>query len=287
LDPLFAIFVGLFGSLVLLAWAGQQWRRARAFLDTPTSRVRSAAQGYVELSGRARASPGDALRSPLTGRPCLWFRYSVEERSSSRRNEWVTIDSGTSDETFGLDDGTGQVTVDPEGADVTALDKDVWHGDTPGTPPALRTWGWLGGVGSRYRYTEYLILDGQPLAAVGFFRTQRAGDQVASMDVELAMRLRDWKQDDIRMRSIDSDKDGKISPDEWERAREAAREEILRELREQDASPGWSVLQKPVDGRPFLLGTGTVAELAGGYRRRALGALLAALALFGLGLHSL
>ncbi len=152
-------------------------------------------------------------------------------------------------------------------------------------PPALRPWRLFGGIGSRYRYTEWLILDGQPLAAVGFFRTQRAGDQSVSLDTELALRLRDWKQDPQRMRRIDANRDGKISADEWEQARTAARDEITKELREQSAMPGWSVLQKPADGRPFLLGAGTARELAGRYRRNAALVLAASIAAFGFGLY--
>jgi hypothetical protein len=285
-DAVLAMLVPMLLGTGGAIWSAMQWRRARAFEDTPTSRVRSAAQGYVELAGVARALPGDPTHSPLTGRSCVWYKYSVEERSSSSsREEWHTIDSGICDETFAIEDATGQATVNPEGADVTALDKDVWYGNTPRTPPALRPWRVFGGIGNRYRYTEYVILDGQPLAAVGFFRTERAGDQVASLDTELALRLRDWKKDPERMRRIDADRDGRISADEWEQARNAARDEIVQELREQAAMPGWSVLQKPVDGRPFLLGTGTVKELAGRYRRNAWGVLAISVLLWGVGLY--
>jgi hypothetical protein len=38
------------------------------------SRVRSAAQGYVELDGVGMLPPGSTNRSPLTGTPCTWFR---------------------------------------------------------------------------------------------------------------------------------------------------------------------------------------------------------------------
>lgn len=287
MNPLLAVLVPLLLGIGGGIWSAMQWRRARAFEDTPTSRIRSAAQGYVELAGVARALPGDETRSPLTNRACLWYTYRVEERSNSSRDEWTTIDSGTCDETFAIEDGTGQATIDPEGADVTALDKDLWYGDTPRVPPALRPWRFFGGIGSRYRYTEWLILDGQPLAAVGFFRTQRAGDQAVSLDTELALRLRDWKQDSERMRRIDTDRDGKISANEWEQARSAAREEIVKELREQSTMPGWSVLQKPADGRPFLLGTGTVKELAGRYRRTAALVLAGSIVAFGFGLYQL
>jgi hypothetical protein len=287
MPDLFSVLIPLAGGAGTGLFSAVQWRRARAFDDTPTSRIRSAAQGYVELSGRARALPGEPTRSPLTGRLCLWYKYKVEERTAANREGWTTVDSGTSDDTFALDDETGSVTVDPEGADVTALDKDTWYGDEPRLSTSLRPFKWLGGIGSRYRYTECVILDGQPLAAVGFFRTQRAGDDVASLDTELALRLRDWKQDPNRMRQLDTNRDGTLSQEEWEAARAAARAEILHELHEQSAQPGWHVLQKPGDGRPFLLGTGTVAELSRRYRRTALTLLAAWALLWAVGVYNL
>jgi len=285
MSALLSALVPLLGGAGATAYSVVHWRRARAFEDTPASRVRSAAQGYVELSGIARALPGTPTRAPLTGKPCLWFQYKIEERGS--RNDWRTIDSGTSDETFALDDDTGRVTVDPTGADVTALDKSVWYADDPGTLPALRPIQWMGALASRYRCTERLIVEGQPLSAVGLFRTQRAADAAGSPDTELALRLREWKQDPQRMARVDRDHDGTISPAEWEQARSEARDEVLKELREQAAQPGWHVLQKPVDGRPFLLGAGSVASLAGRYRRYAWLLLAAGIALWGIGIHGL
>lgn len=44
----------------------RQLHRARLIEDTPTSRIRSAAQGYAELEGRAVAL-GDPLYAPLSG----------------------------------------------------------------------------------------------------------------------------------------------------------------------------------------------------------------------------
>ena len=43
------------------------------------------------------------------------MRYEVEERNNERpgRSEWRVIERETSDSIFALDDGTGQVVVDP------------------------------------------------------------------------------------------------------------------------------------------------------------------------------
>jgi hypothetical protein len=264
-----------------------QWRRARAFEDTPASKVRSAAQGYVEFSGHARALPGEPIVSPLSHRPCVWWQYRVEERSSFARRGWRLVDHGTSDAIFALEDDTGRVVIDPQGASVASLAREIWYGDEIDTPPALRRPRWIGSFGSRYRCTERLIADGQPLCAVGQFQTRRAGDEPLSLDVELAARLHDWKQHPQRLARFDLDHDGTLSPSEWEQARAAARTEILAEHREQEQQPGFNFLVRPTDRRPFVLGAGTVASIARGYRCFAALWSAAALVLLFVGAHSL
>jgi hypothetical protein len=263
-DPTVAIWA--FGGAVVTAGLGVlQWRRARAFEDTPTSKVRSAAQGYVELSGRARALPGAPIISALTHRPCCWFEYRVQERTVSRREGWRTIDEGTSDAIFALDDDTGRVVIDPAGAQVAAVPRTVWYGnESDEPPPALRSW--MSSIGARYRYSERIILDGQPLSTVGLFQTRRAGDDPPSLDAEMAERLHAWKQDPKRMAQFDINHDGSISPQEWEQARAAARDEILAEHRQQAQQPGINMLVRPTDHRPFLFGPGSVRALSQRYR---------------------
>jgi len=104
-------------------WFAFRWLHiARMVEDTPTSRIRSAAQGYVELAGRCRALDGTENIAPLTQRPCVWWRYHVQRRtgsgsSSNRRTKWQKVSSGRSEQPFLLSDGTGDCIVQPAGAD--------------------------------------------------------------------------------------------------------------------------------------------------------------------------
>jgi hypothetical protein len=45
--------------------------------DIATSRIGSAAQGYVELYGRASVNPENLIRRPLSGMSCIWFRCKL------------------------------------------------------------------------------------------------------------------------------------------------------------------------------------------------------------------
>ena len=79
------VCVALIAPLSLIAWISA-WRRARAVADTPTSRIASAAQGYVELIGIGKPLGGQPVISPANHLPCLWYRYRIEQigRASCR-----------------------------------------------------------------------------------------------------------------------------------------------------------------------------------------------------------
>ena len=109
------VSLGLLAVIGLIAWTST-FRRRRAITDTPTSRIASAAQGYVELSGQGRALDDPPLYAPLTQAPCLWYRFQIEERTG--QNKWQTIDSGESDVPFILEDGSGRCVIDPDGAEI-------------------------------------------------------------------------------------------------------------------------------------------------------------------------
>jgi hypothetical protein len=60
-----------------------------------------------------------------------------------------------------------------------------------------------------------------------------------------------------------------LSSEEWERARAAARAQVLDHLIAQPPSPSFNVLSQPVDGRAFLLAASEGRYFARRLRRRA------------------
>ncbi len=71
---------------------------------------------------RERRSPTTTTgpsQPPFTGTECLAYTYEVEEwRSSGNSSSWQTLDEGQGGVDFLVDDGTGRVRVDPQGADI-------------------------------------------------------------------------------------------------------------------------------------------------------------------------
>lgn len=234
---------GLVGITSLYAWHANL-RRFRAVADTPTSRISSAPQGYVELAGRGVRLPGEPLISHLSGLPCLWYRYLVEEKDGGR---WRHIDSGVSSERFGLDDGTGMALVDPDDAEIITSNRQVV-------------------TSSIYRQTEWNLIEGEMLYVLGEHAT--IGGANAELDVrqDVSDLLDEWKQDQSGLaKRFDLDGDGEISLREWQLARHAAQTQVKRthdEIRLQD---GTHLIRKP-RGRIFLIANRSPEQMASRYR---------------------
>ncbi len=126
-----AITGGLFGTSLFAAF--RYMIKARTLEDVPTSKARSAEQGYVELEGNAIMMPGDPIRAPFSGRECVWWSYKLEKRDGD--GDWRTVKKAASDSLFQLKDATGTCLVDPEGADVYPEHSIKKRGDPRGTTP--------------------------------------------------------------------------------------------------------------------------------------------------------
>ncbi|MCA3070641.1 MAG: hypothetical protein ING77_05240 [Rhodocyclaceae bacterium] len=220
-------------AISLLAWAGN-YRRWRFIVDTPTSRIDSAAQGYVELAGAARW-PGDTpLTSELAGVPCCWYWFKIERQDA--RDHWTQERDGESFVPFVLDDGSGQCVVHPAEAEVHSHRRKTWiEGDR--------------------RFTEVTILPDDRLYAIGAFSTHQPLDGEAAVRAAIAALIVKWKSDPpALLERFDLDRDGTIDMDEWQLARQQARREVEREREGRPLPPpAVHMMRAPQDGRLFML----------------------------------
>ncbi len=214
------------------AWVGN-YRRLRQIADTPTSNIATAAQGYVELSGRAQQPGGTPLVSRLTNLPCVWFRYEIYERSSNDR--WSLEESGESDDPFVIKDTTGQCIVDPEGAEVVCSRKQTWTKD-------------------KYRYTEWLLLPQERIYALGEFVSLGGANSELDLNADVGTLLAQWKTSQPELlKRFDLSQDGALDVKEWELARRQARREVEAEHRDIRMSDATHVMRRPADGRLFII----------------------------------
>jgi hypothetical protein len=217
------------------AWLGN-YRRYRQIHDLPTSKVASAAQGYVELVGRGELLDGTPVISRLGGRHCCWYHYQIEEEKSD--NKWETIDQGSSVDHFLLVDDTGQCVISPEGAEVVTSEHKSWRE-------------------GNYRYSEWLVLPSTVLYALGEFVTHSGNASAQSEErEEIRLLIDDWKRDQTTLNErFDLNQDGTIDMKEWELARLQAAREIRKQRAAQmnNKVEGVHLLRRPRDKRLFLL----------------------------------
>jgi len=217
-------------ATVLALWAALNAKRFRQFiLDTPRSKIGSAAQGFVELQGKCEFYGNRVTQGFTHGPPCVWHRYSVGcvEEETSR--------TGQSDLPFVIRDDTGTCVVNPDGAKIISSGRRSWS------------------QGGRYYRTHY-IRHGAQVYVFGEMRSNGCSLTSYNERSELAGILKTWKQDQPwLLEEFDADKNGEIDVDEWDNARARA-EKIAREKfdgkREERVE---NSIRKPSNGLPMLI----------------------------------
>ena len=217
-------------AMFLALWAALNAKRFRQFiLDTPRSKIGSAAQGFVELQGKCEFYGDRVTQGFMHGPPCVWHRYSV----GCAENE--TSQSGQSDLPFVIRDETGTCVVNPDGAKIISSGRRSWS------------------HGGKYYRTHY-IRHGAELYVFGEMRTNGCSVTSYNERSEFASVLRTWKQDQPwLLEEFDADKNGEIDSDEWDNARARA-EKIARdkfEVKRVDRVE--NSIRKPSNGLPMLI----------------------------------
>jgi len=283
----FVLGASLLAALISFYCFVRNWKRLRIIEDTPTARLRSAHQGYVELEGKGKLIDDRPIYAPLSNHPCLWYRSQIEQQETITQNgrtqiRWNVVYKNISDHRFKLTDGINSCYVDPDGAEVNGNEKLVWYGNTewPTRTQILESQSIVNVMTNSYRYSEGLILPGQPLYILGQFRTWSATEHQSVRDVMINL-LNDWKQDQQELRNrFDINKDGKIDQEEWEVARQAAQSEAHQIHDQLALEPDVHIIAKPDNAaQPFIISVYSQALLVQKHRRAAFMALAACITL--------
>ena len=108
--------IGIAGGLYLFVRGFRLLARKRLLLNTPTSKIRSASLGLVEVSGVATGPY--TLPAPITGKPCFFYRTTAWQQNDDKKSEWQKVADETLHVPFFLDDSTGQLLIEPNGAEL-------------------------------------------------------------------------------------------------------------------------------------------------------------------------
>lgn len=169
-------------------------------------------------------------------------------RRTQKRRRWEHVESGISHDTFGISDGSGVVLVDSDGAEILTSRKQVSN---------------AGG----YRKTEWTLIEGETLYVIGEHVTLGGPNAVLDKKSDLSTLLAEWKRDkSALLERFDANRDGEIGLDEWERARQAASDEVDRAHLDIRLKDGIHLMRQPAHGRPFLVANREVTALARHFR---------------------
>lgn len=251
------------GACLFFFWhAFRHFYKARTIQDTPASKIRSAVQGYVELSGQAIEAP---LISPLSQTPCAWYRYTVavDDGEGSR-----TVAKGCSHSSIAMKDNTGICYLDVDQADIqtsskTWMTKNPLITSSPGCLPHLNLFGL-----NSYRCTEYLITPNDTLYVVGRFYSIPPRSDAEQLNNITQKILNEWKKDRANLLArFDHNTDGEIDFDEWEKAREAAMCIAKERLeKERNTETIHRMTSSKIMGQPYIISTKKQEKLVAYYK---------------------
>lgn len=166
--------VGAILGVVLFIRGFQMLRYKRLVLNTPESKVRSAAMGLVEIEGMAKGP--QTIPAGISGDPCFYYRAVAWRMESDGRNRnWKRVADERLFVPFFLEDSTGRVLVNAQSADcdVHCNFKDEFgasfFAQADITPPHVRQFMMRYGLAyaDRIRLEEYCIKPGYPLFVLG------------------------------------------------------------------------------------------------------------------------
>jgi hypothetical protein len=175
----------------VLVWLGMRQHKIYSRVkNTPTSNISDLYEGPAEVNGSV-VPLSDTLESPLTRKPCVAFRFIVEEERTRRDKEgrtsksWHTIINDKQSVIFGVDDGTGIAAIDLQKAQLI-LDQDSrmrsgFFDEAPSHVETLlreqygrSTKNWV--FNKSLRYKEFILEAGDPLYVLGNVRRNSPGD---------------------------------------------------------------------------------------------------------------
>jgi len=183
------VFVLAIGAVVALLfwWFSADQRAKRAMRGVPKRSIADVVEGErARIVGSVDVR--EPIYAPLSGRPCAYWRVTVEEKRSSGKNSyWRKIVDEHEGVDFFLTDGTGKAKIEVMHAQpVLAHDARGGSGFLNDPTPELEsflaerghdTQGWI--FNKTIRYREGVAEPGELVAVVGTGRWERDPDEKA------------------------------------------------------------------------------------------------------------
>lgn len=111
----------------------QLFARKNSSSRLPKVLIRGAGPGLVALSGKATGPR--TLLAPISGSPCYLYRTSIWQQTPAGNREWKNVAEETGHLTFLIEDETGQLPVEPSGAELDLRQTLVQDYGAASSPP--------------------------------------------------------------------------------------------------------------------------------------------------------
>lgn len=109
------LIVGFAAGLVLFVRGLLLYRKSLLVGGTPVTAIRGAAMGQVQIHGLAGSN--FKVAGPVSGTPCCAYKLKIERWVEGNRGGWRRLRTDSSPEAFYLEDSTGRIRIEPDGAE--------------------------------------------------------------------------------------------------------------------------------------------------------------------------
>lgn len=202
----------------------RRFRRKRDIEDTPTSKIRSAPQGSIEVQGYAWPIENSG-RNNLNGEKCVFRHLEVMKKvGSGKKQRWIKVHEDRYDLPFLVFDQTGTLLVDQKRAEYELRQKVFrWNDLKSQTKQALSTEISVSGFppsgglfGSPFKFQEKYILAGSPVYLRGSFSSPEHQLTVDPEEgfLEFQERVRTATAESGFSKLLDQNRNGEICEEE-------------------------------------------------------------------------
>ncbi|MBI5158512.1 hypothetical protein HY992_00140 [Candidatus Micrarchaeota archaeon] len=172
-DAAFVIGMLMLVGLRMFLHGIKRHKEKQHILNTPTSKVQSAAIGFGEVSGKAE--PIEIMESVMEKKPAITHKWILERwEKRGKHSTWVKIAENDVRKQFFVNDGTGRLLVDAYGANIEIPKDKGWVGSYSSAPPNLKqffdsnkisTKGWI--FEHKMQFQEWFLSPGDNIYAIG------------------------------------------------------------------------------------------------------------------------
>lgn len=170
----------IFGVVAL--WRGLRRFRIKQWIeDLPTSRISTAAQGLIEVQGRALAVQNQ-IYSTYFKEQAVYIRMELQQWMSGRNSGWKTINFVTHGNRLMVEDPTGLALIDLKGAEFILKQESFEFTQGNSLDGMKLPFDWTLDKSKKYKIIEQKITIGEPVFVIGEFRTSRNEPELEVQD---------------------------------------------------------------------------------------------------------